>query len=206
MAKYYYKCCVCKKSCKRKPNFTGTVICNTCKKDKNTVLCQNCGKPFRKRVAKRKFCSAKCSGEYLGEHVLKGKIVSKITREKLSKIGHTKNGGCIKTKYYKLFSPYQKKTVSLQGTYELKYAKYLNENSINWIRSNKIFIPYKRNDDDICRNYFPDFYLPDTNTYVEIKGYFFPKDKEKMKLVQEQNIDKKISILFKNDLEKLKIL
>ena len=33
MAKYYYKCCVCKKSCKRKPNFIGTVICNICKKD-----------------------------------------------------------------------------------------------------------------------------------------------------------------------------
>lgn len=90
MAKYYYKCSICKKTCKRKPNFKGNVICNNCKKDKNTILCQNCGKPFFKRKSVRKFCSAKCSGEYLGEHVLKGKIVSKITREKLSKIGHKK--------------------------------------------------------------------------------------------------------------------
>ena len=79
-------------------------------------------------------------------------------------------------------------------------------NNINWVRSNKIFINYKRDELDINRNYFPDFYLPDVNEYVEIKGYFFPKDKEKMKLVQEQNIDKNIILLFKEDLEKLKIL
>src|ERR1035437_5374807 len=196
MAKYWHRCCVCNKKVKReKPNFTGRIICNTCKKKENTISCQNCGKPFFKRKSVRKFCSAKCSGEYLGEHVLKGRIISKITREKLSKIGYRCKNGHAKTKYYKVFSPYQKKIISVQGTYELKYAEYLNINNINWIRSNKIFINYKRDEFDINRNYFPDFYLPDTNTYIEIKGYFFPKDKEKMKLVQEQNKNKKIIIL-----------
>jgi hypothetical protein len=206
MAKYYHKCCVCNKTVKREiPDFTGRIICNTCKRNENTINCQYCGKIFFKRKSVRKFCSGACSSKYFGEKVLSGRIVSRETREKLSKIGYRCNNGHAKTKYYKVLSLYQNKIVSVQGTYELKYAEYLNANNINWIRSNKIFINYNRDNFDINRNYFPDFYLPDLDEYIEIKGYFFPKDKEKMKLVQEQNTDKKIRILFKEDLIKLNI-
>lgn len=204
MAKYYHKCCVCNKTVKRKtPDFTGRIICNPCKRNENTINCQCCGKPFFKRKTVRKFCSGKCSGKYLGEHVLKGRTLSKEHKEKLSKVGnHTGNTKC---KYYKVFNLYMNKTISVQGTYELGYANYLNENNVNWIRDNKISMQYKK-DDNIIRNYFPDFYLPDIDEYIEIKGYFYPKDREKMKLVQEQNINKKINILFKEDLELLNIL
>jgi hypothetical protein len=205
MAKYYHKCSICNKTVKRKPNFKGKVICNSCKKNENTIKCLNCGKYFKKRVSKRKFCSRICSGKYLGKHVLKGRKLSITTKEKLSKIASSNNNGIIKTKYYKIYSPFMKKNIAVQGTYELKYAKYLNENNINWIRSKEISIQYKKSD-NVTRNYFPDFYLPNINEYIEIKGYFFPKDKEKMKLVQEQNMNKKIRILFKKDLIKLRLL
>ena len=206
MDKYYHKCSVCEKTVKReKPNYEGRIICNKCKKIENTIYCKCCGKPFFRRKSIRIFCSTTCSGKYLGEHVLKGKIVSIATREKLSRIASNKNSGYIKTKFYKMFSTYQNKFVSLQGTYELKYAEHLNKNNINWVRSKEMNIQYMK-DDGVCRNYFPDFYLPDTDEYIEIKGYFFPKDQEKMKIVAEQNPTKKITILFSEDLINLKIL
>ena len=206
MDKYYHKCSVCEKTVKReKPNCENRIICNSCKKIENTINCKYCGKQFFRRKAIRIFCSCTCSGKYLGEHVLKGKIVTIATREKLSKIATERNCGFIKTKFYKVFSPYQNKFVSLQGTYELKYAEYLNENNINWVRSKEMNIQYMK-DDGVNRNYFPDFYLPDSDEYVEIKGYFFPKDKEKMETVVKQNPMKKIRMLFKEDLINLKVL
>ena len=33
--------------------------------------------------------------------------------------------------------------------------------------------------DNIERTYFPDFYLPDTDTYIEVKGYYDRKSKIK---------------------------
>jgi hypothetical protein len=98
------------------------------------------------------------------------------------------------------------KYLSVQGTYELKYAQYLNENDIKWSRGKNINLRYKRNEDDILRNYYPDFYLIDSNEYIEIKGYYSDADQKKMSLVKEQNAEKKIQILFDDDLEKLGIL
>lgn len=59
---------------------------------------------------------------------------------------------------------------------------------------------------DIVRNYYPDFYLIDNKEYIEIKGYFSDKDRNKMKLIKNQNINSKINVLFKDDLRKLNIL
>jgi len=157
-------------------DFTGRIICNLCKKNENTLECLCCGKYFRKRIVKRKFCSRKCAGKYIGEHYLKGRKVSNSTKEKLLKIASENNNGIIKTKFYKIYSPYMEKFVAVQGTYELKYSKYLNENNINWVRSRKISIQYVK-EDNVIKNYYPDFYLPQTDEYIEIKGYFFLKDK-----------------------------
>ena len=207
MSKWWHKCCVCDKTVKRKtPDFKGRVICNKCKSEEKTINCLECGTPFRKRVSKRLFCSVECSGKYNGEHILKGRTLSKIHREKLSKSATSFNNGRIRTKYFEIYSPYQHKIVSVQGTYELKYAEYLNKNNIKWIRSRQISIQYKRNENDIIRNYFPDFYLVDNNHYIEVKGYFSPNDKIKMNLVITQNINKKIKILQKEDLESLGII
>lgn len=37
------------------------------------------------------------------------------------------------------------------------------------------------------RTYTPDFYLPDLNKYLEVKGYFSNIDKDKLNLVITQN-------------------
>lgn len=90
----------------------------------------------------------------------------------------------------------------VQGTWEKDFIKFLNTLDDDWI---KIGIGDKdhsfkwKDDNGIIHYYTPDFWSPKLKKYFEIKGYWWGKDKQKMKLVLEQNninleiIDKKPS-------------
>ena len=132
-------------------------------------------------------------------HRNKGKHLSIETREKISQKASCRNGR-MQTKYYEVFCPYVKKNVRVQGTWEFKYCIYLNEKKIDWIRSRKINLRFKYSEDDILRTYYPDFYLPNSNEFIEIKGYYPEQNILKMKRVTEYNQNKKIIILFEQDL------
>ena len=83
----------------------------------------------------------------------------------------------------------------MRGKWELELAKILNNENIYWIR--KVYLTYMKN--EIAKIYCPDFYLPDYNKYIEVKGYFSQIDKEKISLVLEKNnID--LQMIFKKDL------
>jgi len=210
MARYWFKCEDCNKRIKKKhPNFEGTPLCHKCNTNRRKRNCIFCGKEyiphssFGKRGKKANFCSSSCSSKYN----LTGRKLSKEHKENLSKAAwNNKGNGYSKIKYYKIFCPYLNKEISVQGTYELKYAQYLNDQNINWERGRKVNFKYKRTNDDITRNYYPDFYLVDKKEYIEIKGYFSDKDREKMRLVKEQNKNSNIKILFYEDLKKMNIL
>jgi len=73
---------------------------------------------------------------------------------------------------------------SVRGTWELKTAKYLNEKGVLWERLK--YLSYV-DTEGVKRTYVPDFYLPSSNEYWEVKGYFSEKDKLKLQLVVEQN-------------------
>lgn len=70
------------------------------------------------------------------------------------------------------------KGVRLHGKWELQYAKWLDKNNINWRRPKEKFAYVFENKE---RYYTPDFYLVDTNEYIEIKGYETDKDRAKWK-------------------------
>lgn len=204
---YYYKCEDCGKSIKRYPTSNKELLlCSKCKSNRRTRSCIKCGRNFiphsisGKRGEKALFCSTSCSSIYN----LTGKKLSKETKEKISQTSWNRGGfkGC---KFYKVFCPYLNKEISVQGTWELKYSHYLNEQNIKWIRSREINLRYKKNLDDILRTYYPDFYLIDKQEFIEIKGFFSYDDIIKMRLVQEQNKDKNIIVLRKDDLEKIGI-
>ncbi len=76
---------------------------------------------------------------------------------------------------------------SVRGSWELKVAEKLNQLNILWERNH--MLKYSKCVDDKCilKNYNPDFYLPNTDEYIEVKGYYSNTDKEKMKLVKEHN-------------------
>lgn len=90
----------------------------------------------------------------------------------------------------------------VQGTWELAYAKWLDSQGIPY-DSHRGVIPYT-DGRGIKRSYLPDFYLPDTNEFIEIKNrYHYELQKEKWKYIRDCNPDLKIRILFKDDLIKM---
>ncbi len=92
------------------------------------------------------------------------------------------------------------KGVDLHGSWELKYAQYLDANGIRWIRNKESFHYFFEGTD---RRYTPDFYLPDFDQYVEIKGHKTNKDDAKWSQFPSY---RKLVILTKVELKKLAIL
>jgi hypothetical protein len=69
--------------------------------------------------------------------------------------------------------------VWMRSPWEIEYAKYLDNNYIYWFYEYKTF-------DLGNTTYTPDFYLPEFEKFVEIKGYISPKSQEKINLFLEQ--------------------
>lgn len=90
--------------------------------------------------------------------------------------------------------------VSLHGSWELKYARYLDLHEIKWIR-NKDSFAYEYGGKE--RKYTPDFYLPDTDEYVEIKGYKTEKDDAKWSQFPKHRT---LVILMEAELKEMKVL
>jgi hypothetical protein len=135
-----------------------------------------------------------------------GRTHSKETREKLSllqskRIEEAGHGGFRDVLYYKV-SNIKGKEYSVRGTWELKTAEYLNARGVLWER-----LKYLSYVDlgGVKRTYVPDFYLPESEEYWEVKGYFSAKDKLKMRLVNEQN-GFEVKILQEHNLVELGII
>ena len=65
--------------------------------------------------------------------------------------------------------------IKLQGGWEVEFYQYCKANNIKIERPNEWF-PYEWNG---TRKYFPDFYLPEKELYVEVKGYETDRDRAK---------------------------
>ena len=128
-------------------------------------------------------------------NVWKGRKHTKETKEKISKTMQqvvkdkpdSYNGVNINGKVKK----YKYKNVSLDGTWELTFAQYLDKNNIKWERPCKGFEYIWNNDKHI---YYPDFYLIDYNIYIEIKGFETERDYIKWKSLSNLIIIKRKEI------------
>jgi hypothetical protein len=85
------------------------------------------------------------------------------------------------------------KQVSMDSTWEVIMAMRLDELNIKWERDENMKLPYLMRSGR-KRNYIPDFYLPEHDVYIEVKGYMTESAKHKMKSVLEVN-DVKIIML-----------
>ena len=92
------------------------------------------------------------------------------------------------------------KGVNLHGRWELAYAKHLDECNIPWERCKQVFV-YLFEGKEL--RYTPDFFLPQTLEYIEIKGYKVPKDEAKWHQFPK---DLKLKVLMKQDLKDLNII
>jgi hypothetical protein len=117
-----------------------------------------------------------------------GRKHSVKTKEKLSKrrsaiLEEIGGGGFTHIKYYETCNVLNE-IYKVRGLWELNTAMWLTQQSILWKR--KIYISYI-DEQGVTRTYTPDFYLPKYNVYIEVKGYFSEKDKNKLEKVVSQN-------------------
>lgn len=95
---------------------------------------------------------------------------------KIHSDSYSANNVCGRTKLFEIYDSYGNLT-KVNGSWELLVANYLSDHNIKWTNQiNELFIyPFKGKD----RRYYPDFYLPDYDKYIEVKGYERERDKIK---------------------------
>lgn len=94
-----------------------------------------------------------------------------------------------KKKLWSKQSLYERKDgskVLMDSTWEVAMAERLDHLKISWERREDMKLPYLSKSGR-KRNYIPDFYLPEYNTYIEVKGYWTDAARHKMNSVQGTN-------------------
>lgn len=98
---------------------------------------------------------------------------------------------------------YEVNGIKVQGTWERDIATILTEKSIQWIKPTTANHSFRYEMNGKIRTYTPDFYLNEQNLYLEVKGYWWGNDKEKMQRVLEQNPNTKIVVIEKGEYERI---
>lgn len=81
--------------------------------------------------------------------------------------------------------------VLLDGGWELSVAKYLDNNKIKWCRPT---VGFDYMWEGSIHVYYPDFYLPELDCFIEVKGYERPRDLCKWAVVPNLIVIKKDEI------------
>lgn len=76
--------------------------------------------------------------------------------------------------------------VKMDSTWEVAMAEKLDELNIRWVRNDDTKLEYTTVRGR-KRKYIPDFYLPDHDLYIEVKGYWTDAARHKMKDIEERN-------------------
>lgn len=181
----FINCCICNKSLERKIN----------------------------NVSKHSYCSDCFKIERIG---------TKLTEEHKKKISETRLRDWAKGDVYKnvrtgpngrtvKWHDHKKPNgdiIRLQGSWELLYAKYLDEKHVSYV-AHKGAIWYTKSSDNTKRVYLPDFYLIDSDEYIDIKNDYvlnLDESKKKFEDIKKCNPQIKITIITKRDLITLNLL
>lgn len=197
-------CKYCGKECKNKNSLIQHEI--RCKENKNRINVYikgfNEGRiAWNKGLTKASSESIKRSSEKYKQNKLLGLHKIKVNpmedpnnRKKISEtcLQKSKNGTWHTSLAKYMHINY--KGVDLHGSWELKYAQYLDKNNISWERCKDRF-PYEYENN--IHYYTPDFFLPLLDKYVEIKGYTTNKDYAKWDQFPK---DRTLEILKEKDL------
>ena len=85
-----------------------------------------------------------------------------------------------------------------RSKFELELAKVLMRHKVKFQYESKKFLYIPK-----PRTYTPDFYIPETNIFIEAKGHLDKADRVKMALVKEQHKDLDIRFVFMNAKNKI---
>lgn len=76
--------------------------------------------------------------------------------------------------------------VKLQGTWEVAFARWMDTNRIDY-KAHRGRIPFIGSD-GTEHSYYPDFYIPQSRMYVDVKGAFWDSEQaEKIDLIRKSN-------------------
>jgi len=87
---------------------------------------------------------------------------------------------------------------SFRSSYEYRFACALNLYNIKW-KFEPMFFKIK----SLNSIYFPDFYLPEYNLWIETKGYWYPKQKNKFNEFIKEYKNINIKIFYLKNIEKI---
>lgn len=91
------------------------------------------------------------------------------------------------------------KGIWMRSSYEILFAQFLDLSGIKYQYEPERF--YFKD----C-TYCPDFYLPEFNLYIEIKGWWRPNTKKRFDLFEKNYPNKNIKVLMKPDLQTIGVL
>lgn len=132
-------------------------------------------------------------------------IRKKVWEEKIARgerhpnFGKNKITNCSNTHWYFY------KNMHFQGSYEFKFGLWLENKGINFLchEGVNVFKYVAENERITC--YHPDFYLPDSDEYVEIKGYFSGEAKKKLEIIKNTYPELNLKVYTVDILEKLSV-
>jgi hypothetical protein len=140
------------------------------------------------RVAKNAKSLSNTIQKQIRDGVYVARKMGEDSKKILSEIQSLKNRGG-KSKWYEING------TKVQGSWEYNIALILNALKIQWYKPTVNNDIWKYIIDGKERSYSPDFYLIDYNCWLEIKGYWWGNDKQKMEIVQKSYPDRKIIII-----------
>ncbi len=158
-------CKQCGTAFKHKPSkkrkFCGMTCFYASRSVKDTTVCKQCGGEFKYRASKtQQFCTTKCSRKHSktnGHNPATLNLISSTIRKKIK-------AGKMKTNVSRKF---KHKGIVLDSGWELALAKRLDNIGVYWVRGTQI--PWI-DSTGTQRTYFPDFYLPEYDVYLEPKA------------------------------------
>lgn len=197
-----FNCQFCNKLCKNKNSLSQHQI--RCLKNENKIEVTSNFLEYNKKLKngelKKEFSNQYVKAEIIG---LEKPIISDDTRKKLSIASkkniwsnerkekhslimtevaknnpdsYSANNVCGRTKLIDIYDSFGNLT-KVNGSWELLVANYLTDNNIKWTNKiDEIFV-YPFNGKE--RRYYPDFYLPELDKYIEVKGYERERDRIK---------------------------
>lgn len=191
----YKKCPVCGKEFYAKPSQANKRFCSKkCAATKGPLLtCKVCGKQYRRNPWAVKNLGSSCCSIECRDKARIGYVPSEETRRKLSIALKGKMVGKNNPRYGKTPPKlgYGKrmwyKDVLFRSTYEVRFAKALDMLGIPWQYEPKRFEYTDSQGRE--RTYLIDFYLPQQNLWVEVKGYVTEEDKEMLKALRNEGLN-----------------
>ncbi len=161
--------------------------------------CINCKKIIQVQAIRCRKCQ-----EIRHSKLLTGKNHSQKTKDKMrkSKLGKKNPMYGRKGKLCPMFGKITHgnwgiyKGNNMRSSWEIIYAKWLDKQKIKWVYESITF-------DLGNTTYTPDFYLPERNKYIEVKGYWREDAKIKFKLFKKLYPKITILIIGKKDIKRI---